>query len=245
MLKFYADESFDDSTSLMNLSGYLVTESQFCELDARIKAARGDLPYFHMKEGHHREHPEIYQELVSLVRPTTVICGASVSFFRREFDKLISTKAHGRPLRYWFGGEYTYALGAMMALCADYLNQSAYRTEYVAYVFESHPKQGDANAFWNMLSQPHYDKRREDYHYASHSFVDGKGPLGSVLQICDILAWNLNKMQREKRKSPELNRLFQTPTIYRHHDPNEIAKAINLSLDRWEKVDKKGRPIQR
>jgi len=33
MLKLYADESVDNDTSLMNLSGYLMTEGQFIALD--------------------------------------------------------------------------------------------------------------------------------------------------------------------------------------------------------------------
>jgi hypothetical protein len=245
MLKLYADESVNDATSLINLSGYLMTEDQFAALDEKIQKARGDLPYFHMKEGHHKKHPQVYQKIVDLITPQAVLCGISVSFFLNEFNKLMSLKTNGQSLKYWFGGSCTFATGAMMALCSGWLNQSPHRNELVAYVFENGPFQEDANTFWAKLSLPRYKKRKESYHYASHTFVDGKGPLGSVLQVCDILAWNLNKMQREKKKSPELNRLFVTPTLYKHHGGDDIARNLHLTLDHWYTHDKHGKPYKK
>jgi len=242
MLKLYADDSSDDATSLVNWSGYLMKEDQFGDLDEKIQKARGALPYFHMKEGHHLKHPRVYQKLVSLINPESVLCGISISFYRNEFDKLMSLKFSGQSLKYWFGTQTTYAVGSMMALCADWLNESEYRDELVSYMFENCPKQGDAEFFWGMLAKPQYRYRRDMYHYASHTFVDGKGPLGSVLQVCDILAWNLNNKEREKKNTRELNSLFKTPTIYRHHGVEEISKGINLSIDRWKLFDSKGTP---
>ncbi|MGC9199442.1 MAG: hypothetical protein ACP5E5_10985 [Acidobacteriaceae bacterium] len=80
----------NDAKTLWNLSGYLMTEAQSASLDERIQEARGELPCFHMKEGHHRKHPEIYQKLVNLITPHTVLCGLSVPFFLSEFNKLTS-----------------------------------------------------------------------------------------------------------------------------------------------------------
>lgn len=236
MLKLYADESVNDATILWNLSAYLMTEAQSASLDERIQEARGELSYFHMKERHHRTHPDIYQKLVNLVTPHAVLCGFSVSFFLSEFNKLTSVKKDNQSLKYWFGGPCTYAIGAIMALCAGWLNESPHRDESVAYISEGSPLQGDPDMFWSKLSLPRYGDRKEAYHYASHAFVDGKGPHGSVMQLCDILAWNLNKMQRDGSKSPELNRLFLTPTIYKHHGPAEIAESLNLSLDHSGRV---------
>ena len=67
MLKLYADESVDNDTSLMNLSGYLMNENQFVALDEAVRQVRGDLPYFHMREAHYSKYPEIYQKLVNLI----------------------------------------------------------------------------------------------------------------------------------------------------------------------------------
>jgi hypothetical protein len=249
MLKLYADESVDDETSLMNLAGFLMTEDQFLALDEAVKSARKNLPYFHMKEGHHLKHPDIYQSLVDLVHPDSVICSLSVSVFLNEYKGLSALRSaytQNQSLAYWFGGTYTFALGAMMALCSGVLDKflPECEDEQVAYVFESHPQEGDANTFWNMLHKPQYADRKQAIRYVSHTFVDGKGPLGSVLQLCDILAWNINKMQRDKRRSPELEKMFQTRSFWKHHGPTEIRDAFDQSLDRWERVDKRGRPYK-
>ena len=235
MLKLYADESVDNDTSLMNVSGYLMTEDQFAALDDAVRIARGDLLYFHMKESHHLKYPDIYQKLVGLIRPETVICGLSVYLYLNDYKTLSAAKSEytrGQSLAYWFGGAYTYATGAMMALCSGWLDESdLYRDEQVAYIFENNPHQGNADTFWGLLDKPQFADRKQQNHYISHTFVDGKGPLGSVLQVCDILAWNLNKMQREKQKTPELNRLFLTPTFWFHHGPKEISKTLHGALD--------------
>ena len=128
-----------------------------------------------------------------------------------------------------------------MKLCAMKLADSAHADEYVAYIFENHPQDGNATTFLELLEKPQYIERKLDVRYASHTFIDGKGPLGSVLQVCDILAWNINKMQREKSKTSELNRLFKTPTFWTHHGPADIAKAFHGALDYWDEYDKSGR----
>ena len=93
MLKLYADESVDPETSLMNVSGYVMTEDQFTALDEAIRIARGGLPYFHMKEYHYRDYPDVYEKLVSLIAPETVICGLSVSLYLNEYKKLGEPKS--------------------------------------------------------------------------------------------------------------------------------------------------------
>jgi len=199
-----------------------------------------------MNEAHHLKHPAVYQELIGLIRPEAVICGLSVTRYLKEHKKLAEARSEytrGQPLGYWFGGAYTYATGAMMALCSGWLNKSPlYCDEQVAYIFENSPHQGNVNTFWGLLDRPQYADRKQQNHYISHTFVDGKGPLGSVLQMCDILAWNLNKIQREKSKTPELNSLLLTPTFYYHHGPKEISDTLHGALDCWEQFDKKGNP---
>jgi hypothetical protein len=136
MLKFYADESINAESSLMFLSGYLMTEEQFVALDEAVREARGALPYFHMKEGHYHEHPEIYGRLLDLINPRSVLCSISVSIFIEEHERIMSYQLDGRNLSYWMGKPYTYLIGQMMAVCSKQIAMSSYRNELVAYVFE-------------------------------------------------------------------------------------------------------------
>lgn len=234
VLKLYADESIDSQTSLMNVSGYLMTEDQFSALDEGVKRARGSLPYFHMKERHHLKYPEIYQSLVNLITPNSVLYGFSASLDVKEHEFLMSHKFNERPLRYWMGKPYTYAVGQVMGLCSEYLSSTKYKDNSIAYVFENgHPNEGDADFFWSQLATPRYAEEAAYYRYASHTFVNGKGPLGSVLQLCDILAWNINRWRRKGKQSAELQRLFKTPTLSNHHDRQVILKTIEIQIERW------------
>jgi hypothetical protein len=202
-----------------------------------------------MRESHHLKHPEVYKKLVDIVRPEAVICGLSVSLYLNDYRRLSAPKSkytRGQSLAYWFGGAYTYATGAMMALCSGWLNKSEiYRDEQVAYIFENSPHQGDANTFWGMFNRSQYAGLKDQNHYVSHTFVDGKGPLGSVLQVCDVLAWNLTKMRRENKIPSELKQLFFTPTFYYHHGPRDIQNSLRGAISHWEKFDKKGKSYLR
>jgi hypothetical protein len=237
MLKFYADESINADSSLMIMSGYLMTEEQFVALDTAVQAARGDLPYFHMKEGHARKYPDVYHHLVRLTNPNSVICGISCSLYIQEHEFLMRHKLHGQKLTYWMGKPYTYLLGQVMALCSEQVSQTKYREESIAYVFEGgHANEGDANAFWGQLSDPKRGANKRHYRYASHSFVDGKGPLGSVLQLCDILAWNFTKFHRQRKPTSELDRLLETPLAWTHHGPEEIRNEIVRQVEVWKQI---------
>lgn len=235
MLKFYADESVDSETSLMNVSGFLMTESQFVALDAAIQEARGDLPYFHMKEGHHLKHPEVYEKMLRLVSRESLMCGISASLYMNEHREMTGLKTNGQSLRYWMGTPYTYLLGVVMSVCAEWLNKYEPSEEFIAYVFENgHPNQGDADTFWSQLSRPENSKLKHFYRYASHTFVDGKGPLGSVLQLGDILASHFTKNGREKRSLHEIGAVFPVPILTFHHGPQEMLDTFTKQLGVWE-----------
>ena len=239
MLKLFADESINDESSLMIMSGYLMTEDQSAALDEAVQVARGDLPYFHMKEGHARKYPATYQRLVRLTSPNSVICGISCSLYIQEHEFLMRHKSNGQKLTYWMGKPYTYLLGQVMALCSEQVSHTKYRDESIAYVFEKgHANEGDANTFWGQLSDPKRAGNKKHYRYASHSFVDGKGSLGSVLQLCDILAWNFTKFHRQRKTTPELDRLLETPLAWNHHGAEEIAASIKRQVGVWEEITK-------
>lgn len=237
MLKFYADESVDKTTSLMNISGFLMTEDQFVALDGAVQEARGDLPYFHMKEGHHVTHPDIYKKLVGLISKQSVICGLSASLYMSEHKEMTRLKTNGQSMAYWMGTPYTYLLGVVMSVCAEWLDVHQPSNEFIAYVFENgHPNQGDADHFWGQLSKPRHSGLKNRYRYASHTFIDGKGPLGSVLQLGDILAWNMNKNDREKRPLQEVGDLLPVPILAYHHGPKEMLDVFTRQIQVWQEL---------
>jgi hypothetical protein len=92
MLKLCADESIEPRSSLLSVAGYLMTEVQFAALDAAVRTARGDLPYFHMNENHQVEHPEVYRRIVDAIKPDTVIAGFAVSVYEKEYKGITSEK---------------------------------------------------------------------------------------------------------------------------------------------------------
>lgn len=227
ILKMYADESIDPNSSLMNLSGYLMTEDQFVTLDHAVISARGELPYFHVKENHAVEHPEIYKSLVALINPRSVLCGFSVSLKIHEYDAITDVRFRNQTTRYWMGNYYTYALGHIMAYVSEIVSLSEHRDDLIAFVFENgHPSQGEANMFWSQLSLKKYEELKRAYRYASHTFVDGKGPLGSVLQLCDILANNVTRSWVDGKETAEFKSLVQTQTFIEHHEAEDIFKTI-------------------
>jgi hypothetical protein len=233
MLKLYADESFDDKTSLLHVAGYLMTETQFIALDSAVRDARGDLPYFHMKDNHEVEHPEVYRAMVDTIKPGAVVKGFAVSVYEGEYKEITSEKVNGHRLSYWFGGPYAFALNRLMGMCGEWITEKLQGESHIAYVFEAgHPRQGEADFFFRQLNSPSQEEQRRLLRYASHTFVNGKGPLGSVLQPCDILASNLTKLSRTKQESDALKKLWKVETVHGHWDKPAIARAVRLQTSK-------------
>lgn len=245
ILKMCADESYDPKTSLLQVAGYLMTEDQYIALEEAVQEIRGVLPYFHMRERHYKEHPEVYRKMISLVNPSSVIYGFCVSLHESAHRKFFSAKIRGQLLSYWMGKPYTYALGQIMAACSFIVGQSPYQDCLISYIFENgHPNQGDADLFWGQLGQPEHVHLKKYYRYASHTFVDGKGPLGSVIQLCDILAWNANRAMREGKKTPEFEHLLKTNMCLVHHGKKDFLEAANAQMEKWLEVDEDGQPYK-
>lgn len=236
MLKFYADESVDAQSSLLNVSGFLMREDQCLVLDKAVREARGTLPYFHMKDGHAVSYPDVYQKLLGLISKETVICGISASIFEKTHEALGSKKVSGQTLTYWTSKPYTYCLAHAMQVCGEAIDKyfPNLRDEYIAYVFEGgHPSQGDANRMFGDLDKQEFAQLKQFYRYASHAFVDGKGPLGSVLQLADIFAWQVNKADREGRPLEDVGRIFNVPIITKHHTAQEIYGTFVNQMRAW------------
>ena len=231
MLKCYADESVNPDSNLMIIAGFVMTEDQFIALDDAVRVTRGSMPYFHMREQHHTTHPDVYQNLVALIKPNSVLFSFSASIYTDEHKALTRGKLNNQPVTHWVGKPYTYALGQAMNLVSETVGASKYRDEMIAYVFENgHANEGDANDFWGKLSQPSQRRLKAYYRYASHTFVDGKGPLGSVLQMCDILAWNKTKLHRDQSSNQELDRMLDVPHSWNHHDAAEMTMSAGAKL---------------
>lgn len=79
MLKSYSDESRRPASPFLTVAGYVMTESQFKALNEKWRVALDGLPYFHMKEGHHRKYPKIYAALLDLITPDHMIAGFHVA----------------------------------------------------------------------------------------------------------------------------------------------------------------------
>jgi hypothetical protein len=219
-----------------------MTEVQFAALDAAVRTARGDLPYFHMKENHQVEHREVYRRIVDAIKPDAVIAGFAVSVYEKEYKGITSEKVKGRPHSYWFGGPYTFALNRLMGMCAEWVSQNFPEERYIEYVFEAgHARQGEADFFFRQINSPHQEEQRRLLRYASHTFVDGKGPLGSVLQPCDILASNFTKWSRTGEPTAELKDLLKVQTMHGHWNESSIRRAVQNQIAYNQTITRSGR----
>ena len=244
-LKFYGDESGDSDSSLFRVSGYLMTDEQFERWDSGIRAALGnELKYFHMNEGHHLSHPEIYRSLISLIGPDSVLAGFDVSLYESEYNQEALQIRNKQSLKYWIGDAYTFALQVLISRCGEWVADNLAADEYIAYFFESgHPREGNAGYFLNQLPSRPQEAQRVRARYASHTFIAKDGPLGYLISPCDILGWHLTNWQRSGNPQCDgLKSLLKTQTIYRHYSADDIRAQFKKQIAYWQTVTSKGRP---
>ena len=79
MLKFFADESRDPKTSLWAIS-----------LKADIRSILGPLSFFHMREGHVKQYPEVYGQLKQLIVKGRVMFAVADSIQASEHRAILS-----------------------------------------------------------------------------------------------------------------------------------------------------------
>src|SRR5258706_10538412 len=84
----FADESGNPASGLLTVAGYVIGSKQLERFSGQWAEAldRGVLSYFHMKEGHHVSHPDLYAELIGMINPDNMIVGFSASVNEREYD---------------------------------------------------------------------------------------------------------------------------------------------------------------
>lgn len=112
MIRSYSDESQRPGSPLVSIAWCLMTDSQYMTLDLCRKASLGDLPCFHMREGHHIQNPTIYSALLDCITPDHAIAGSHVVVDEDKYRQATDVKLQGQTLRYWFGGAYTFCLNA-------------------------------------------------------------------------------------------------------------------------------------
>jgi hypothetical protein len=243
MLKSYSDESQRSGNPLLSVAGWIMTEEQSRILDLQWSAALGDLPYFHMKEGHHSKFPKVYGALLDCISPEHIIAGFHVAVNEDKYNLATNKKLQGQTLRYWFGGAYTFCLSAYMALVGEWVKQNLPAEESVKYFFDTgHARFGEANMFFGMLaSNKEFRHKKLHYLFSSCEFMDNKTEAGRVLQSADIIAWHFNFLLANGHMLPEGKRITRAvKCVYRHYlDVESIAPSILDTLDMEQKLMEK------
>ncbi len=188
-----------------------MTETQFKALNDNWKIALGGLPYFHMKEGHHKKYPKVYAALLDLITPEHMTIGFHAALHEPYFNELTNVKLHGHHLRYWFGGAYNCCLLAYMRAVGEWLKNNIPDEKRVAYFFDAgDARAGEADMFIKMIaSDKTYEAQKVQYRYTSHTWLDGKSDVGRVLQASDILAWHFSYFLKHKEWLPEGKRIVR------------------------------------
>ena len=245
MLKSYSDESRREKSPFLTVAGYVMTESQFTALNDGWRTALDGLPYFHMREGHHITHPKIYAALLELIASEHMIAGFHTALHEPYYEQLTNPKFQGQTLRYWFGGAYSFCLSAYMRLVGDWLAENMPEEKCVAYFFDAgDARAGEADMFAKMVaSNKRFETQKSAYRYASHTWLDGKGAIGRVLQSSDILAWHFSYFLTHGKMLPEGKQITRAVKVFYQHylDPKTISLTIHKTLDlELELVEEKG-----
>jgi hypothetical protein len=215
MLRFYADDSGGSKKDRLRVAGYLMTDEQWLAIDGEIAEALGNLTWFHMKEGNHVEHPEVYKRLLAAIRPKSVMAGFSVSLQVADYNRAFKTGQKGSSIVQKVGTPYGLLLRHLLNKCGVWLVASGRTTDWIAYCFESgHPNSGDAHRFMEQLSTAKLVLPKLKARYASHSFLPKAGPYSNALIPADILAWHLTRWNRKGPQPAELTHLLGVDTFY-------------------------------
>ncbi len=222
-----------------------MTHDQWVAIDREIETALGSLNWFHMKEGDHKSHPVVYNKLLGMLHPDSVLAGLSVSVLKKEYDDIMSAKSGKQPMKYWIGGPYTFLVQSLLSLCGEWCRQNDKTGDQIAYFFEAgHPSQNEADYFIKLFSKEQYKKTGMVARLASLSFLPKEGPLSRALILSDILAWHLTNWRRGGNQSPELQKLLEVTTYYRDYSADDISKLLAQSKQRMKDFDKSGKRRQ-
>jgi hypothetical protein len=187
-----------------------------------------------MSEGHYQTHPEIYRALFALIAPEYFPVRFVASVNQSEYKRVMDTQLRGQPMKYWFGGAYSFCVGAIAQLANKWLNANNPSERDVAYVLEAgYEKQGEADMFLQMINTDQaLAGQKRDLRYHSHKFMDGKRRDAGALQAADILAWNVGVGLRDGQPTQQGRLLIDSVSIYAVHYPESaIADNLRAQLD--------------
>jgi hypothetical protein len=230
----YADESGDDASGRLTVAGYLIGSKALERLTEAWADTLGPLEHFHMKEGHHYKHPEIFEQLLNLISHDHMVVGFDASVMQPEYLDVMNQKLHGQPLKYWFGGPYSFCVGAIADLANKWLNANNPNERDVAYIFEAgYEKQGEADVHLQQINtDPQLTHRKRELRYYSHTFRDGKRKDAGALQAADMLAWHITDGYRNGAFNEAGKRIIDSVPIYAvHYSRKAIEESVRSQLE--------------
>jgi hypothetical protein len=201
VLQAYFDESgTHDGSGRMCIAGYLFAPAQakkFSKEWGAVLAAAG-LDSFSASDCANGgkafrgmpadERDRLARKLIALIRERMTF-GVAVVFAADTYE----AEATREWVKY-YGHPYTTCL----QFCLAEVNRWAKRTGFlgeVAYFFEAgHRHQREANERMHNIARD--AKKRADYHYASHTFIDKRH--ARPCDAADYLAWHINRFMRQK-----------------------------------------------
>jgi hypothetical protein len=230
----YADESENLDQRVMRVSGYLMTSVQAKRLTVRWAEELGELPYFHMKEGHWSKYPDVYSRLVSLISHDHMVAAFDVSANIDEYKEISSIRAYkNQPLHCWFGGIYSFLVGALAHRANRWLDWSNPQERDMAYFLDAGARtSGQADHHFKIINtDPFLADMKRELRYAAHSFVDSKRKDAGPLQAADMLAWNLNRALRDGAVPPVARPILAVDTYSVHYRRSDIQQAMQDNID--------------
>jgi hypothetical protein len=187
-----------------------------------------------MSEGHHKRYPHIYAKLVELMTHDYLIAGFCASVNQAEYSNVMGQKLNGQSMRYWFGGPYSFCVGAIGQIANNWLDGHNPSEHDLAYVFEAgYERQGEADTFLQMLnSEMSLADRKRRLRYFSHKFMDGKRREAGALQAADILAWHITDGHRRGAFDEVGKKIVNSVELYSVHYPESgLRETLRSQLN--------------
>jgi len=158
---------------------------------------------------------------VELMTHDYLIAGFCASVDQAEYKGVMGQQLQGQPMSYWFGGAYSFCVGAIAQLANSWLDARNPNERDVAYVFEAgYEKQGEADTFLQMINtEPALSERRRKLRYFSHTFMGGKRRESGALQAADILAWHITDGRRRSAFDDVGQKIVEEVELYSAHYP--------------------------
>jgi hypothetical protein len=203
-LECYFDESGShDGSPVLCVAGFTFEKESCKELDFAWKEVLGrfGLPFFHMVDCAPGNAPfdklslkrriAVETEMIGLIRSHALL-GVAVAINENEFNEIFPAPT---PLK----DVYSYCCWLALSGIYGWIMRNQFDGK-IAYFFEAgHKYQGQANELMNSIfGNP---ALRQEYRYASHSFVTKEE--ARPVQAADILAWqHAADMKKRLRQLP-------------------------------------------